>query len=97
MPIVLKDIFQAAEARSLDIIVAANPRGPPGKFYREEIARTLIDTLQSGGSSARVEAAEHVDSKQREHWERFHTRLEAGELVSNVMTSVFVFLSDLVV
>jgi hypothetical protein len=79
--IVLKDVYQVTGSPSLDAVVAANPKGPPGKFYREEVASTLLDTLRSGGSSARIEVGEVVDEKEKQHFERFRSRLEGGELV----------------
>jgi hypothetical protein len=78
---VLKDVYQVTGSPSLDAVVAANPKGPPGKFYREEVASTLLDTLRSGGSSARIEVGEVVDEKEKQHFERFRSRLEGGELV----------------
>lgn len=81
VPIVLKDLYQTPDVAALDNIVAANPRGPPGKFYREEIAKTLVNTLRSGGSSARVEVEDDGNENQKQHFERFRSRLEAGEMV----------------
>ena len=79
--IMLKDLFQVTGSPLLDEIIAANPKGPPGKFYRAEVASILVDALQSGGSSARIEVDETADEPQKEHFERFRSRLEAGELV----------------
>jgi hypothetical protein len=80
-PIILKDVYQVTGSPSLDTVVGTNPKGPPGKFYREEVASTLLDTLQSGGSSARIEAGDTVDDNHKRHFERFRGRLETGELV----------------
>lgn len=79
--IVLKDLFRVTGSSSLEDIVVANPKGPPGKFYRQEVASTLLDTLQPGGSSARVEVVDSVDESQKQHFERLRDRLEEGELV----------------
>jgi hypothetical protein len=79
--VVLKDIYQVTGSPSLDAVVTANPKGPPGKFYRQEVASALLDTLRSGGSSAWIEVGEAVDENTRQHFERFRNRLEEGELV----------------
>jgi hypothetical protein len=79
--IILKDVFQVNGSPSLDAVVTANPKGPPGKFYRGEVASTLLNALQSGGSSARIEIADSIDESQKQHFERFRGRLEGGELV----------------
>lgn len=84
--IVLKDIFQVTGSPSLEDIVVANPKGPPGKFYRQEIASTLLDAIQPGGSSARVEVGEGADGSQSQHFERFRDRLEEGELVCPLLS-----------
>jgi hypothetical protein len=81
IPIILKDVYQVTGSPSLDAVVTANSKGPPGKFYREEVASTLLNTLRSGGSSARVEVGENMDENHKQHFERFRGRLEAGELV----------------
>jgi hypothetical protein len=81
VPITLKDVYQITGSPSLDAVVTANPKGPPGKFYREEVASTLLNTLRSGGSSARVEVGESMDENHKQHFERFRGRLDAGELV----------------
>lgn len=88
VPIYLRDIFPETGAPSLGTVVAANPKGPPGKFYREEIASTLVNILRPGGSSARVEVNENVDENQKQHFERFRIRLEGGELVSYRLTTI---------
>ncbi|KZP19547.1 hypothetical protein FIBSPDRAFT_955424 [Athelia psychrophila] len=80
VPIYLRDIYPEVGASSLSNVVAAHPKGPPGKFYREEIASSLVEYLGPGGSSARVEVNENVDETHKEHFERFRSRLEGGEL-----------------
>lgn len=67
--------------RSLGVITANSPKGPPGKFYQERWALALLNTLRTGGSSARVVPAHGADENQIQHFERFRARLEAGELV----------------
>jgi hypothetical protein len=81
VPLVLKDVYQITGSPSLDAVVAANPKGPPGKFYRQEVASALLDALRPGGSSARIEISDVINENDRQHFERFRTRLEGGELV----------------
>jgi hypothetical protein len=56
-------------------------RGPPGKFYIQQAAMALLDTLRTGGSSGKVVTAPNSTDDQRAHFDRFCSRLNAGELV----------------
>lgn len=42
----------------------------------------MLETLRTGGSSARIAPDASVNEDQTQHFERFRTRLESGELVS---------------
>lgn len=78
IPIQLKDIYQqGTEYPSLQEVVTQHPRGPPGKFYNEEITATLVQALVAGGTSARVE----VEDRHQELFTGFRGRLEEGQLV----------------
>lgn len=56
IPIVLKDIYTSPSTFWPDLAVILSKRGDkvPGKLYREEHASALLDTLQTGGSCARI-------------------------------------------
>lgn len=56
-------------------------RGPPGKFYSQQAAMALLDTLRTGGSSGKVVTDIDSTENQRTHFDRFCSRLNAGELV----------------
>lgn len=80
IPIQLKDIYQqGAEYPSLQEVVTQHPRGPPGKYYNEEVTAKLVQALTAGGSSARVE----VEDNHQEQFTMFRGRLEEGQLVSH--------------
>lgn len=68
-------------APSLDFIVSKTPRGPPGKFYRAQGALSLLNTLRTGGPSARVVSDANASDEQKVHFDRFCSRLNEGELV----------------
>jgi hypothetical protein len=80
--IVLKDISPALpEVPSLGAIVSRGARGPSGKFYKDQSALTVLDTLRSEGSAARVSLDLDADEKQQKSFEKFASRLHTGELV----------------
>jgi hypothetical protein len=82
IPIKLKDITQSASGSlSLDAVVTKCPNGPPGKFYRDQFALSLLDCLRTGGSAARISVDEAADESQKSNFERFCARLLLGELV----------------
>jgi hypothetical protein len=74
-------------APSLDFIVEKTPKGPPGKFYQEQSALALLDTLRTGGPSARIVPDSSATDGQKQHFERFRTRLDTGELVSSAFST----------
>jgi hypothetical protein len=53
----------------------------PGKFYQPEITSNLVNTLRTGGSSARVVISEKAEEAQLQHFIRFQNDLSAGKLV----------------
>lgn len=83
IPVALVDLSSSISgSQSLDYIVGKSPKGPPGKFYREQFALALINTLRTGGHSARVVPTPDAWDNQKLHFERFRARLDEGELVS---------------
>lgn len=88
MPVVLADATSPPNGGpDLAGIVDRSPKGPPGKFYRGESALSLLDTLRTGGPSARLMPAPDVTEEQNAHFERFRLRLNDGDLVSPIFVS----------
>ncbi|KAJ8699889.1 hypothetical protein PTI98_002966 [Pleurotus ostreatus] len=78
---------------TLDEIIKTQAKGPAGQFYQQEYAHTLLNTLRSVGPSAKVvlDDSEASDAQKR-HYERFQTKLRAGELfVEFVHEDLFAF------
>lgn len=55
--------------------------GPSGKFYQPQPALSLLDTLRTGGSSAKMVLASNATDEQQGHFQHFRSRLQSGELV----------------
>jgi hypothetical protein len=62
-------------------IISQGSKGPPGKFYHEQPALTLLDTVRTGGQSARIVPESNSDENVAQHFDRFRARLEGGDLV----------------
>ncbi|KAM5535164.1 hypothetical protein V8D89_011100 [Ganoderma adspersum] len=77
VPIALKDVY--ASHTFLDGL-DATARNPTGKFYKDDHAIALVDTLKAKASYARVTAGEAATDDHKEHLERFISRLQNGEL-----------------
>ncbi|TBU65827.1 hypothetical protein BD310DRAFT_1034097 [Dichomitus squalens] len=77
VPITLKDV-QASQTflDGLD----STARNPTGKFYKDSHAIALVGTLKAKRSYARVVPGDASTDEQKKHFERFITRLRAGEL-----------------
>ncbi|THU89556.1 hypothetical protein K435DRAFT_969074 [Dendrothele bispora CBS 962.96] len=79
VPVELAEI-STTNASNLDSIIATSSKGPPGKFYAKEGALKVLDTLRSGGSSARIIPSGAVTDQQKTDFERFFQRLSQDEL-----------------
>ncbi|RDX56777.1 hypothetical protein OH76DRAFT_1395910 [Lentinus brumalis] len=55
-------------------------RNPIGKFYKDEHALALVDTLRAQGSHARLALSDSANDEHKKHLERFISRLQAGEM-----------------
>lgn len=78
VPVVFKD---AQPSGSFLGCLTNSSQGPPGKFYTEQYALALVDTLRSEGSFARLAIDTSGDETHKRHFERFRARLQGGELV----------------
>lgn len=66
----------------------------PGKFYKTEAALTLVGNVCATGASAVVDVAENASSDQKKHFSRFFLRLDSGDLVSALMFSFTVLITN---
>ena len=64
-------------------------RSPTGKFYKEPHASALVDTLRPEGSFARMVLGDTASDDDKQHFNRFVSRLLSGELVSSFSQSYF--------
>jgi hypothetical protein len=85
VPVVLKDVNAASslDLPPLGTIITQTPRSPPGKFYRPE-SSVILDTLKTGGPSARLSPKEGATDVETQHFERFRQRLQSGDIVSTI-------------
>ncbi|RPD66132.1 hypothetical protein L226DRAFT_609031 [Lentinus tigrinus ALCF2SS1-7] len=77
LPVSLKDVH--APQTFMDGLNGM-ARNPTGKFYKDKYAIALVDTLQAQGSYARVTLSDTANEEQKKHFERFISRLQAGEM-----------------
>ncbi|GLB34874.1 hypothetical protein LshimejAT787_0204390 [Lyophyllum shimeji] len=79
IPVILADASPSPSGSpSLGCIVSN--KGPPGKFYSQKSALALLDTVRTGGPSAKVVPDTYSTPDQRSQFELFHSRLSSGEL-----------------
>jgi hypothetical protein len=74
VPLDLTDVHQ-----SLDTMIKED--GPPGKFFKDINAIKLLDTVRTGGPSARATIRDDATEEHKAHFARFRSRLDQGELV----------------
>jgi hypothetical protein len=80
--VTLKDIVSAQTTHNLRLenIVSGSP-GPPGKLYTSHAAAALLETLETGGSCARLALDETANAEQRRVFDAFRNKLKEGGLV----------------
>ncbi|KAJ7741525.1 hypothetical protein DFH07DRAFT_53206 [Mycena maculata] len=83
-----------AVSESLDALICDKPNGPSGKFFQNVNARKLLDTVRTGGASAKVSLRESASEEQRAHFARFRSRLDQGELFTAMVDAVFLAFSS---
>jgi len=81
VPVTLKDIASAQTTHNLRLenIFSGAP-GPPGKLYKSHAAAALLETLETGGSCARLSLDETATAEQRRVFATFRNKLEEGGL-----------------
>ncbi|KAJ7509989.1 hypothetical protein B0H11DRAFT_1957091 [Mycena galericulata] len=83
-----------AATQSLDTLICDKPNGPSGKFFMDVNARKLLDTVRTGGPSARASISENASEEQKAHFSRFRSRLDQGELFTAMVDTVFLAFSS---
>jgi len=87
LPLNLTDVYQ-----SLDTVIKGD--GPPGKFFKDTNAIKLLDTVRTGGPSARAALREDATEDQKAHFARFRSRLDQGELFTAAVGTAFLGFSS---
>lgn len=80
IPVTLKDIHPLGSFDDLH----GKTTALPGKFYKEQNALSLLDSLKLKDAAARFSLEANADEDLKEHFQRFCSRLFAGELVCMV-------------
>lgn len=88
IPVVLKDVSLSRSLQDLHIenIIPGTP-GPPGKLYTSHAATALLETLETGGSCARLVPDETATPDQRLVFDAFCRKLGEGGLVRHLVRS----------
>lgn len=82
VPVTLRDIAPAQTLQNLRLEnIVSGTLGPPGKLYKSHAAAALLETLETGGSCARLDLDEAATTEQRRVFDAFRSRLEEGGLV----------------
>ncbi|TFY72685.1 hypothetical protein EVG20_g353 [Dentipellis fragilis] len=78
VPVTLKDISAPSSLGStlLDTILKPGPKGPPGKLYRHSAASSVLNTLNTGGFSARMVPHESATEDQRSLFANLQAQLD---------------------
>ncbi|KAI9466298.1 hypothetical protein BJY52DRAFT_1241145 [Lactarius psammicola] len=81
VPVSLKDIAPAQTTHNLRLEnIVSGTHGPPGKLYKSHAAAALLETLETGGSCARLALDETATAEQRRVFDAFRSKLEEGGL-----------------
>jgi hypothetical protein len=93
VPVILRDVNPSSsfESPPLESIISNASKSPPGKFYKPESGAVLLNTLKTGGPSARLMLTETADSIAIQHFDRFQRRLQAGDIVNSFCLSPQIF------
>ncbi|OSC97102.1 hypothetical protein PYCCODRAFT_1419963 [Trametes coccinea BRFM310] len=77
IPVTLQDVHGPASfVENLD----STARNPTGKFYKDQFAFALLNSLRPQGSYARISLSEGAAEDEKKHLARFAERLRSGEL-----------------
>ncbi|KAF5380888.1 hypothetical protein D9615_004022 [Tricholomella constricta] len=94
IPVVLAETSPAPSGSpSLEFIVGN--KGPPGKFFSQKSALALLDTVRTGGPSAKIVPDASATPDHISQFELFQSRLSSGELfIAMAGVEVLAFCSD---
>ncbi|EGO18651.1 hypothetical protein SERLADRAFT_454238 [Serpula lacrymans var. lacrymans S7.9] len=87
IPVSFKDIYTKNGSAALDTIIDNVRTGPPGTFYGQNCALSLIHTLQGERTGARVTAEASEGNEGEKQFLHFYNRLHSGEVVRRVYIS----------
>ncbi|KAJ3793325.1 hypothetical protein GGU11DRAFT_851994 [Lentinula aff. detonsa] len=79
LPVILTEL-SPGDAPILDKIARNASGGPPGKFYSDKAALTIMDTFRTGGASAKVIPTPNATEFETQEFEKFSERLSSNEL-----------------
>ena len=78
----LKDVSSAQDIHHLHLeSIESGAADPPGKLYTSHAATALLDTLETGGSCARLVPGNTATVEQQRAFDTFCTKLGEGGLV----------------
>jgi len=81
VPVTLRDIAPAQTTHNVRLEnIISGTLGPPGKLYKSHAAAALLETLETGGSCARLALDETATAEQRRVFDAFRSKLEEGGL-----------------
>ncbi|EGN93268.1 hypothetical protein SERLA73DRAFT_189810 [Serpula lacrymans var. lacrymans S7.3] len=80
IPVSFKDIYTKNGSAALDTIIDNVRTGPPGTFYGQNCALSLIHTLQGERTGARVTAEASEGNEGEKQFLHFYNRLHSGEV-----------------
>jgi hypothetical protein len=93
--VALKDVSSAQAIHHLHLeSIESGAADPPGKLYTSHAATALLDTLETGGSCARLIFDDTATLEQRRAFDAFCTKLGEGGLVRRLLDEHIGSLTD---
>jgi len=93
--VTLKDVSSAQAIHHLHLeSIESGSADPPGKLYTSHAATALLDTLETGGSCARLVLGNTATVEQRRAFDTFCTKLGEGGLVRCLFVEYIGSLTD---
>ena len=91
----LKDVSSAQSLHHIHLeSIVSGASGPPGKLYTSHAATALLETLETGGSCARLVIGDTATIEQRRVFDAFCTKLGEGGLVCHPLCECIGSLTD---
>jgi hypothetical protein len=93
--VALKDVSSAQAIRHLHLeSIVSGITDPPGKLYTSQAATALLETLETGGSCARLVPGDTATPEHRRVFDAFCTKLGEGGLVRCLLCEFIRSLTD---